>query len=124
MTPAASPAAPPAVVDDVAPAPRPRRPVWQMAVTAVLVLAAAVMDVLISQNLPAEVPGCPPDGAYLDCPHAMTALLVPGAAAIGAVFVWLVGTLARERRGGVALCWIAVLLAAAPAAFLVPGLVF
>jgi len=32
--------------------------------------------------------------------------------------------LARERRGGLVWCWVAVVVAALPAGFLVPGLAF
>ncbi len=125
MATAASPAAPPTVAaDDAQPSPRRRSVLAHLVVTAVLVGAAAVMDVLISWYLPPDVPSCPPDGALLDCADAMTALLVPGAAAVAGLVVWLVGAMARERRGGVVWCWVAVVVAAAPAVFLVPGLVF
>lgn len=119
----ASPAAP--GVDDVAAPVRSRRSTLvQQVVSALLLAVAAVGDVLIAWYLPTELDTCPAGGAILDCPDAMTVTVVPGLSAIGALIVWLVGALARERRGGLVWCWVGAVLAFAPWAFAVPGLVF
>jgi len=108
---------------DEAPVRSRRSTLAQLAVTAVLVGLAAVMDVLVSWHVPAGIDSCA-DGAILDCPEAMTVTIVPGLAAMAGLLVWLVGSMARERRGGLAWCWVAVVVAALPAVFLVPGLAF
>lgn len=100
-----------------------RSTVTQLTVTAILVVLAAVMDVLITWWVPSRIESCPPDEAILDCQAAMAATVIPGLAAIAGLVVWLVGSMARERRGGLVWCWLAVIVAALPAAFLVPGLV-
>ena len=100
-----------------------RSTLTQLAVSAVLVALAGVMDVLITWYVPSGIDSCPPDRSVLDCSDAMTATVVPGLAAMGALLVWLVGSMARERRGGLVWCWVAAVLAALPAVFLVPGLV-
>lgn len=95
----------------------------QQIVSALLLLVAAVGDVLISWSLPTRLDSCPPDGAILDCSDALVVTVTPGAAAVGAALVWLVGAMVRDRRGGLAWCWIGAALAFAPWLFAVPGLV-
>lgn len=94
----------------------------QEVVTALLLAAAVVGDVLIAWELPTRLETCPPDVAILDCSDALTVTVTPGLAAIGALVVWLVGTMARERRGGLVWCWAAAFVAFAPWLFAVPGL--
>lgn len=96
----------------------------QQVVTAVLLAIGAAGDVLIAWVMPTRLDSCPPDVAILDCSDALTVTITPGLAAIGALLVWLVGTLARERRGGLAWCWVGAVVAFAPWVFAVPGLVF
>lgn len=113
---AASPAAPPPV--------RFRRSkLVQEIVSALLLAIGATGDVLIAWFVPTELTSCAADVAILDCPDAMTVALTPGLAAVGALVVWLVGTMARERRGGLVWCWAGAVVAFAPWLFAVPGLV-
>lgn len=94
----------------------------QEVVSALLLAVAAVGDVLLAWYLPTELDSCPPDVAILDCSDALTVTVTPGMAAIGALVVWLVGTMARERRGGLVWCWAGAIVAFAPWTFAVPGL--
>ena len=101
-----------------------RSTLTQEVVSAMLLGVGAVGDVLIAWFLPTELDSCPPDVAILDCSDALTVTVTPGLAAIGALLVWLVGTMARERRGGLAWCWAGAVVAFAPWLFAIPGLVF
>lgn len=94
----------------------------QEIVSALLLAVAAVGDVLIAWFLPTELDSCPDEVAILDCPDALTVTITPGLAAVGALVVWLVGTMASERRGGLVWCWAAAVVAFAPWLFAVPGL--
>lgn len=96
----------------------------QEVVSALLLAVGAVGDVLIAWFLPTELDSCPPEAAILDCSDALTVTVTPGLAAVGALLVWLVGSMARERRGGLLWCWIGAVVAFAPWVFAVPGLVF
>ncbi len=95
----------------------------QEVVSALLLAVAAVGDVLIAWFLPAELDSCPPDVAILDCADGLTVSITPGLVAVGALVVWLVGTMARERRGGLVWCWAGAVVAFCPWLFAVPGLV-
>lgn len=95
----------------------------QEIVSALLLAVAAVGDVLIAWFLPTDLESCPADVAILDCPDALTVTITPGLAAVGALVVWLVGTMARERRGGLFWCWAGAVVAFLPWLFAVPGLV-
>lgn len=95
----------------------------QEVVSALLLAVAAVGDLLIAWFLPTDLESCPPDVAILDCPDALTVTLTPGLAAVGALVVWLVGTMARDRRGGLLWCWAGAVVAFVPWLFAVPGLV-
>lgn len=95
----------------------------QEVVSALLLAVAAVGDVLIAWFLPTDLESCPADVAILDCPDALTVTITPGLAAIGALVIWLVGTMARERRGGLVWCWVGAVVAFLPWLFAVPGLV-
>lgn len=101
-----------------------RSTIVQEVLTALLLAVGAVGDVLIAWYLPTRLDSCPPDVAILDCTDALTVTITPGVAAVGALLVWLVGTMARERRGGLVWCWLGALVAFAPWLFAVPGLVF
>lgn len=100
-----------------------RSTLTQLWVTAVLVVLGGVVAVLVTWYVPADLDSCPADRSVLECSDAMLATIVPGLAAVAALLVWLVGSVARERRGGLVWCWVAVVVAALPATFLVPGLV-
>ncbi|GEN79358.1 hypothetical protein [Actinotalea fermentans] len=113
-----------APLDVPAPVRSRRSTLVQEILTAILLAVGAVGDVLIAWVMPTRLDSCPPDVAILDCPDALTVTITPGVAAIGALLVWLVGTLARERRGGLAWCWIGAVVAFAPWVFAIPGLVF
>lgn len=91
-------------------------------VSMLLLAVAALGDVLIAWFLPTEVDSCPTGVAILDCSDALTVAVTPGLAAVGALVIWLVGTMARERRGGLVWCWVAAVVAFAPWLFAVPGL--
>ena len=95
----------------------------QEVLSAILLAIAATGDVLVAWFLPTEVTACPDGVAILDCSDALTVAVTPGLAAVGALVVWLVGTMARERRGGLVWCWVAAVVAFAPWLFAVPGLV-
>lgn len=95
----------------------------QEVVSALLLAIAATGDVLIAWFLPAELDSCPPEVAILDCADGLTVSITPGLAAVGALVVWLVGTMASERRGGLMWCWMGAVVAFAPWLFAVPGLV-
>lgn len=108
---------------DTAPVRSRRSTLVQEVVSAVLLAVAVVGDVLIAWELPTRLETCPPDVAILDCSEALTVTVTPGLSAVGALVVWLVGTMARERRGGLVWCWAAAVVAFAPWLFAVPGLV-
>lgn len=103
---------------------RTRRSTKRQMVLSVLLLAiGAVGDVMIAWFLPTRLDSCPADVAIIDCPDALTVAVTPGVAAVGALLVWLVGTMARERRGGLVWCWLGAVVAFAPWLFAVPGLI-
>lgn len=95
----------------------------QEVVSALLLAVAATGDVLVAWFLPAELDTCPPEVAILDCADGLTVSITPGLAAVGALVVWLFGTMARERRGGLVWCWAGAVVAFSPWLFAVPGLV-
>ncbi len=100
-----------------------RSTIVQEVLSALLLAVGAVGDVLIAWYLPTRLESCPADVAIFDCADALTVTITPGVAAIGALLVWLVGTMARDRRGGLVWCWLGAVVAFAPWLFAVPGLV-
>ena len=87
----------------------------QAVVTALLLLVLFAGDLLVALRLPVRASTC------VDqlCGPALGVAAGSLGAGVLAVVAWLVGDRLRERGRGVALCWLALLPAAAPWAFVV-----